>query len=290
VGEIPPAVTLNLATPGYFAAVGIRLMAGRGFEAGDVASEAHPIIVSAALARTLFRGQDAIGQRVRLAERPLTPWYTIVGLVDDVPGETIAGGSASTAYFPVLDDLRDDPGVKVAIPLVPREMTVVVRTSVPPMSLVGSVRRIVRAIDSTVPISRIRTLEQVVTAATARIRLTTLLLLVAAGAALFLGVVGIYGVVSYTVGQRASEFGVRLALGASPTDIRQMVLRQGALVALAGIGAGLMTALVLTRFLRGLLFEVSPSEPLAFAAMAALLFAVAVVASYVPAHRAGQEE
>ena len=115
-----------------------------------------------------------------------------------------------------------------------------------------------------------------------------LLLLVGAVTALFLGVVGIYGVLSYAVRQRTSELGVRMALGASPGAVVGMVVRQGALLAVGGIAAGLVAAFALTRFVRTLLYEVSPSDPAAFAAMAALLFAVALAASYVPARRAGR--
>jgi putative ABC transport system permease protein len=163
-----------------------------------------------------------------------------------------------------------------------------VRTSLPPTSLVSAIRRSIHEVDPKLVMTRIGTLGELVAGSMARARLTMLLLGMGAATALFLGVVGIYGVLSYTVRQRTAELGVRIALGAAPGGVVRMVLRQGALLAMGGIAAGLAAALALTRFLRGLLYEVSPNDPAAFAAMAVLLFAVALAASYVPARRAGR--
>jgi predicted lysophospholipase L1 biosynthesis ABC-type transport system permease subunit len=222
---------------------------------------------------------------VLLTDRPSDPGYTVVGVVGATPGEKIADGPAGVVYFPVLDDAGDeDP----KLPLVPRDLTLVVRTTLPPASMVATARRVVREMDPKLPIGRVRTMDEIVADSTAHTRLTAVLLLVAAGAALFLGVIGIYGMIAYTVSQRTSEFGVRMALGATPREVRRMVLGQGAALALGGIGIGLATAFALMRFLGSLVYEVSPSDPVVFAAMAALLFSVAVAASYFPAHRAGR--
>jgi ABC-type antimicrobial peptide transport system permease subunit len=209
-------------------------------------------------------------------------------VVGDVPGATLADGPASTFYLPVLEDFAADPQADVPLPYVPSEMSILVRTSLPPTSLVPAVRRILRELDPKVPIARVNTMDGIVARSLAQARLLMLLLLTAAGTSLLLGVVGIYGVVAYAVGQRVPEFGVRLALGATPAAVRRLVLRQGVLVVLAGLGAGLVGAFVLTRLLRGLLYQVSPGDPVAFVAMPVLLLGIALLASYLPARRAGR--
>ncbi|MBI2073541.1 MAG: FtsX-like permease family protein [Gemmatimonadetes bacterium] len=146
----------------------------------------------------------------------------------------------------------------------------------------------VREVDPKLAVTRVATLEQLVADDMARARLTMLLLIVASATALALGVIGIYGVLSYAVSQRTNELGVRIALGESPAGVLRMVLRQGALLALTGIAVGLPAAFALTRYLRTLLYEVSPRDPAAFGGMAALLLGVAFAASYLPARRAGR--
>jgi ABC-type antimicrobial peptide transport system permease subunit len=225
---------------------------------------------------------------VRFAEKPKYPSYTVVGVVGSVAGETIPGGASRMLYFPVLDDLRADPNADVPIPFVPREMTIVVQTSLPPTPLVPAVRRILRDLDPKIPISRVRTMEQIVAASTAHTSLAMVLLLTAACIALFLGSLGVYGVVSYVVTRRTREIGIRMALGAHAADVSRMVLRQGAGVVLIGIAIGSLAALVLTRFLRSLLFEVSPSNPITFIVMSLLLLTVALLASYLPTRRAAR--
>ncbi|WP_420125458.1 ABC transporter permease [Longimicrobium sp.] len=287
-GEVRPSVAYNLATPGYFEALRIPLLRGRGFRSGDLAGGAPAVVVSEALARGLLGGEDPLGRRVRLDDGQEGAedgaWYTIVGVVGNVAGENVAAGPARTLYLPVL---ADPLGEGTAPTLVPRDLTVVVRSSLPAASVADAVRGAVREVDAKVPVANVRALDEVVAAATARSRLTTLLLLVAAGTAVFLGVLGIYGVVSYSVSQRMPEFGVRLALGATPAQLNRLVLRQGAVMAGAGVVAGVVAAFAVTRLLRGLLYQVSPSDPLAFGAMSVLLFSVAVAASWLPARRAG---
>ncbi len=174
--------------------------------------------------------------------------------------------------------------------MIPGHLTLAIRTGLPPASLVPAVRRIVRELDPALPIANARTMRGIVDRSMARHGFAMLLLLVAAGAALFLGAVGIYGVISYTVTQRVREIGIRLALGARAADVRRMLLRQGAAVALAGLAAGTLAALWLTGFLDTLLYEVSPSDPATIAAMAALLLAVALLASWAPATRAARTD
>lgn len=284
VNGLAPRGIVGSATPGYFDAMRIPLLAGRTFEPGDFRGEAPAVVLSDGLARALFRGEDAVGRRVRLANHPREPAYTVVGVVGGVPGEALAEGPAHMLYFPVLP--WPDPAANPPIPYFHRSPTIVVRTDVAPASLVATTRRIVRDIDPKVPVVRVQPMEEHVRASMARPRVTMVLLLVAAASALLLGTIGIYGVLAYAVSQRTSELGVRLALGARPAGVVRMVVRQGALLALAGIAAGLLAAFALTRFLRSLLYEVNPFDPATYALIAGLLFGVAIAASYLPARRA----
>jgi predicted permease len=283
-----PSGIASFVTPGYFQAMRIPLRQGRTFRSGDWGPEAPAVILSGALARTLFGEEDPIGRRVRWAAKSGYPDYTVIGVAGDVPGESIPDGPAKLMYTPVLYPLQTDSAGDQTSPYDPRLSSYFLRTSVPPLSLVPTVRRIVRDLDPEAPIVEVRTLEQVVAGSMARTRLMMLLMLVGAGTTLLLGVIGIYGVLSYAVRQRTSELGVRLALGASPADVIRMVVRQGAFIALAGIAIGLLAAFALTRFLESLLYEVSPIDPVAYVLAAVLLFAVALAASYLPARRAGR--
>ena len=171
---------------------------------------------------------------------------------------------------------------------IPDDEFYVLRTHLAPMSLAPAIRRVIREVDPKLLIAQIGTLEALVDGSMARARLTMVLLLVAAATALGLAMTGIYGVLSYAVSQRTAELGLRIALGAGPAAVVRMVVGQGALLTLVGVVVGAVGAVVLTRYLRAVLYEVSPTDPVAFAAMAGLLFGVALAASYVPARRAAR--
>lgn len=284
---IPPMGTVNFATPGYFAAIGIPLLRGRAFHPDELAADAPPVVVSEALGRALFGAADPLGRQVRLPERPDGPAYTVVGVAGDVPGESLTDGPARMMYLPLVRDPHVAERRNPPIPFIPREgATLLMRTRVPPLSLAPTVRRIVREMDPELPLTHMRTGEEIAAAATSRARLTMLLLLLGTGAALTLGVVGIYGAMSYQVGRRGRELGVRLALGARPADISRLVLAEGVRVVLPGIAAGLLASLALTRLMRGLLFGVSPTDPAVFAGTSVLLLAIALAAVSIPARRA----
>jgi putative ABC transport system permease protein len=191
-------------------------------------------------------------------------------------------------YFPVLRDLAATPDSAPYVPMYPGEMTLFVRAAVAPATLIAPIRRIVGELDPYVPVTNPRTLEDVVSASTARARLTMLLLLTGSGVALILGVIGIYGVVSYSVSQRTPEIGIRMALGATPASVNAMVLREGAGMTAVGLVGGVLASLLVTRLLRGLLYGVSPTEPFTIIAMILLLFSIALAASYLPARRAAR--
>jgi putative ABC transport system permease protein len=286
--SVAPHALFSFATRGYFAAMGIPIVRGRTFEVVDTDREGHGVIISASLARALFGETNPIGRRVRWAGTTQFPAYAVVGVVGDVPSETIAQGPSKVLYFPNLYPPRADSITGVVHWYIPSDEIYVVNTSLPPASLVPAIRRAISEVDPKLVMTKVATLEEVVADSMAHPRLMMLLMLVAAVTALFLGVVGIYGLLAYAVAQRTSELGVRIALGATPAQVVRMVVRQGAFLALAGVAAGVTAAFALTRYLRSLLYEVSPNDPGAFGAMAALLLAVAVAASWVPARRAGR--
>lgn len=286
---IAPYTLFGFATPGYFRSMGIPIVRGRTFEAADTGREAHGVIVSASLAHSIFGTTDVVGRRVRWAGRTRSyPAYTVVGVAGDVPGESIQSGPSRALYFPHIFPPRADTITGPVHMYVPSDEMYVVHASQSPETLVPAIREAVRAVDPKLVVTRVSTLAALAEGAVATARLTMLLLAVAAATALALGVIGIYGVLAYAVAERTPELGIRIALGAEPARVVRTVVRQGVMLALAGTIAGLAAAFALTRLLRGLLYEVSPSDPLAYASMAALLLAVAVVASWIPARRAGR--
>jgi ABC-type antimicrobial peptide transport system permease subunit len=187
-------------------------------------------------------------------------------------------------YFPLLRDGDGMPQDSRPLPYVPRGAQYVVRADYPPAA--GTIRQLVKAIDPRVPAVDIQPLDALVDAATARVRLTMLLIAVASGAALLLGVIGVYSVVSYAAAGRVREFGIRLALGAAPSRVGSMVLRDGMLLVTVGMVVGLAAAVNATRFLRSLLYEVTPTSVAEFALATALLAVVTLVATLLPARRA----
>lgn len=282
--EVGLAGRVGFATPGYFDAMGIPFQAGRTFRSGELLTQAPPAVLSAGFARTLFRGEDPVGRWIRFAEEVESPGFTVVGVVGDVAGARPGSPPASTVYFPVLDDPASPSFRRV-----PREgMNVVLRTGGSVVSLLPALRAAVAEMDPDLPISGVRTMEQLAADSTARHRFAMLLLSIAALASLFLGAVGLYGAISYVVSRRTREIGVRMVLGARAGQVTGLVVRQGAVLALTGLAIGIPAAAVLTRSLRALLFEVSPTDPLIFLSMSAALLAVALLASYLPARRAAR--
>ena len=276
-------VPVAAVTPRWFAALGVRLLSGRTFQSGDLAGPV-PVIVSRSLAGSLFGGADPLGRRIRIGGSRYAE--QIIGVVADLPGMSVADGPMRTVYFPILDDLRATPDVEPQTPLIPAEMSLFVRGDADtPTSLLPALGRIVRELDPHVPISRPRMLADVVAGSIARARLTMLLLLVAASATLALGIIGIYGVTSYIVGARIRELTMRLALGATSTDVRWMVVRQHTVATAAGLVIGLGVAIAITRVLRGLLYQVATVDPWIFTGASAAVVLVAMTASWLPSRR-----
>jgi predicted permease len=264
-----PSAQYHFATPDYFRTLGIPLLAGRFFSEADDADAPRVIVINKSMADRYWPDADAVGKRVRLwGETRMIAG--IVGDLKDSPGELRAKPGF---FFPVNQQAQ-------------RNLVLVVRTERDPMSLLAAMRSEIAALDKELPLSDVRTLEQIASSAVARTRFTMLLLSVFAGVALLLAAVGIYGVVSYSVTQRTHEIGIRVALGAQRRDVIGLVARQGMTLVVAGMGAGLAAALVLTRVMSSLLFGVSVADPITFFGIAVLLMGVALGACFVPARRA----
>jgi len=280
-----PAVAAagNMASPGYFRTMGIPLRAGRSFQPGDLRGT-PAVVVSERLATSLFGKTDVIGRRIRGPERAGNPAFTIVGVVGDVHWERIEDGYVPMVYFPMLRDGDGFPADSEPAPQAPRDVQYAIRGTQLPAA--AAIHAIVRDLDPRVPPTDIRTLSSFVDDATARVRLTMLLIAVASAAALLLGVIGVYSVLSYAAAERTREFGIRLALGAAPTRVGSMVFGDGLRLVTIGIVAGLVAALSLTKFLRTLLYEVGPTSVAEFVGATVLLLAVTLVATLLPARRA----
>ena len=270
--DVPPVTMYAVVSAGYFETIGMPIVAGRAPSPDDGVPGRATVWVNQSFARR-FLDDRAIGERIRLDDN----WLEIVGVVGDVKTFGLAEDVRPMAYLPVGTPVR-----AVALDV----MQVVLRTTLPPSSLVSGLRAAVDRIDPSVPLMRIRTMDEIISASLVRMAFTMTLLIIAAVVALMLGLVGLYGVISYIVSQRTLEIGVRLALGAQPGHVRLMVLRQGLGVALVGVVVGLGVAAVATRVMGSLLFEVSTHDPVTFGAAALALTAVSALATYLPARRA----
>jgi predicted permease len=282
-GELPPILQIRRAMPGFFETMRIPLRDGRTFEQADVDQRAGVLVLSKRAAELYFPGEEAIGRQMTFMfdeERREQPWFTVVGVVGNTAIERLDEPSPyGIAYFPVVDPVGDvGSGI--------HGMAFAVRTSVPPMSMTTAVRAALREVNGNVALGHVRSMEMIVADATERMAFTMVLLLIAGAVALLLGAVGIYGVISYVVGQRTGEIGVRMALGARPADVAGMVLRQSGGVVVAGLAIGLLGAFAVSRLMTSLLFRVTSTDALTYGAVTAFLFAIAAVASWVPARRA----
>jgi putative ABC transport system permease protein len=260
----------------YFGVMGIPLLRGRALTPQDDARAPLVGVVNERFAREYFDGADPLGSRIRWARAAEPQWITVVGVVGDVRHFGLDQPEEPAVYTPFAQSGQSWK----------RWMNVVVKSETPAASLTNAVKEKIWSADAQVPVSRVRTMSEVMSASVARQRLNMTLLGLFAAVALLLATVGIYGVVSYTVAQRTHEIGVRVALGARRADVLRMVLGQGLGFALAGAGLGLVLALLATRLLAGLLYGVTGTDPAVYAVVSLLLVFVALVACYVPARRA----
>lgn len=280
-GEAPVHRRLNWITPGYFATLENPLLAGRTIEWEDVYQRRPVAVVTENFAREFWgRPAEALGRRFRTAAN--SPWREIVGVVQNVHTTGVAETPPTVIYWPLIME-----GMWGVSTFTIRDLRYAVRTSrLDPTTLLPEVGDAVWSVNPNLPLSENLTLDEILADSMARTSFTLVMLGIAAGVALLLGMVGVYGVLSYLVAQRTREMGVRLALGARPADVRRMVVRQGAVLGVAGVAIGLGVAVGLTHLMSALLFGVRPVDPLSYGAVAAALMGVVLLASYIPARRA----
>ena len=267
---------------GYFQTIGVPLRQGRLLDERDRQGSPRVIVVNETMARIHLQGSP-LGRWIQLGTEPdpdpANPYMEVVGVVGDVRQQPDAEAKAEM-FVPY--EQHPDPFLRRLY----GNVIVVIRADGEPARLGPSIREIVREADPDQPVANIRTLEDVVSTSVAQPRFRTLLLAFFAAIALTLAAIGIYGLLSHGVAQRANEFGVRMALGASPADVLRLVLRQGATLAFTGVGIGLLAAVAAVRVLNAVLYEISPWDPVAWFVSAATLIAVSLLASWIPARRA----
>jgi putative ABC transport system permease protein len=270
---------MRRVSPGYFRTLRIAVSEGRSFTDDDDEVSPRVAVVNESMARGVWGGANPVGKRIRYAPHdgdPDPPWITIVGVVTDIRQEGLDSAVAPEMALPFLQDPA----------WVYNRMSLLVRTRGEPLAVADQVRDIVWSVDADLPVPQAATMEQLLADSVAGPRFYMSLLGSFGFAALSLAGLGVYGVMAYTVSQRTSEIGIRIALGAANADVLKMILRQGAWLAAMGFALGLATALALARWLRAMLFEISATDPATIAVVTLLLAAVALVATVIPAIRA----
>jgi putative ABC transport system permease protein len=273
-----PDIVYNPISPNYFRTMRLALLAGREFSTADVHGASPAVILNEAAARSLFPGENAVGQRVKLGADDLVAWWTVVGVVTDERYFGWDSDHSPTAYLPVSQILQDA--------MSDYDSAIILRTSSAPLSFLPAVRSAMSSIDNHMALLGPETMEERLGQTFAPHRFNMALLAAFAGLALLLAAVGIYGVMTQFVAQRTHEIGVRMALGARPLDVVRLVLGQGVRLAFLGLGIGIIVAAAATRLIRSLLYGVSASDPLTFVSVATLLIGVVLLACFVPAWRA----
>jgi len=273
-----PSADMFVIEPNYFRTMGIPVIRGRDFEDRDEHSSTPVIIVTETFARQFFPGEDPVGKRIRPG---ISTWdgdedtkmREIVGVVADIRNRALNAEPKPAYYMP-----------QSQLPFT--QLTAVVKSTSDPRSLISSVTREVRAMDAELPVFSVKTMDEYIASSVAGPRFNTTLLSIFAAVALVLTIIGLYGVMSYSVAQRTNEIGIRMALGAQTHDVLSLIVKDGLKLVFMGLVVGISGALILTRLLSTLLFGVTTRDPATFVAIAALLSIVAMLACYVPAWRA----
>jgi len=284
-GRIPPLRKYKMIEDGYFKTMGIPLIAGRNLTWSDSFDLLPVVVVNESLAREYWKEPTAaLGRRIR--NSPDNPWRTIVGIVGDERDEGLAKPPTAIVYWPILmSQFWNDKDKLYA----QRNLTYVVRTDrVKSPTLLKEIQQAVWTVNGGVPVANVRTLAAVMSASMAQTSFALVMLAIAAAVALLLGVVGIWGVIAYIASQRTKEIGIRIALGAVSRDVTRLFLRQGLVLAGAGIAIGMVAAGAATRLMTALLYGVRALDPLTYAVVATSLALTALLASYVPAARAAR--
>ena len=278
-GKSAGCIGTKTVTPGYFRTLGIKI---RGIEPSwtDVESRTAGVVVTKALAERLWPGQDAIGKGIKSGgSRP--PFYRVVGVSEDIRGASLSDPPTEQVFFPLL------PIPKTYLEGPVTTMTVLLRSvGLPPATLTSSLRHVLENMDPDVPLGNVRPMEDIIARSMIRLSFTMTLLAISAAMALILSAIGIYGVISYIVGRRRGEIGIRMALGAHASRVGTLVVRQSVQFAAIGIVIGIVATLLITRVLSSVLFGVSPTDPTTLIVVSIVMMLIAVLASYVPAQRA----
>ena len=276
---VPTIFTVQSVSPEYFSTLGVPMLVGRPLERSDFENRTGKVVVSRALAQTLWPGENALGKRI-FPGRPQEEegWFEVVGVAGDVRTQSLVDEERPTIYYPWLNPSE--------ISWTVRNQTIVLRFTGNPDAVMNAARRAVWSLDPDLALAEIRSLESLLQRAQARMAFTAMMLGVAAAIALTLGAVGTYGVIAFLVAERTSEIGVRIALGARRVDIIRLVLREGLVLAAAGTVVGLVAAAALTSGLDAFLYGVAPRDPATFVAVIVLLQSVVVLACWAPARKA----
>jgi putative ABC transport system permease protein len=271
-----PLAFYNLVSPDLFHTMGIPIQRGRPFDKQDVKTAQNVIIINETFARRDFPGEDPIGKRITNKDNPKEEdWATVVGIVKDTKPRALDGDPVAEMYVP----FTQQPASSMAF---------IIRTTGKPEGIIEAVRQTAKSLDKDQPVYGVRTLESVMSEAVAKPTFRTFLLGVFALVALILAMVGVYGVMSYSIAQRTREIGIRMALGAQGPDVLKLIIGHGMALAFVGVGIGLVASFALTRVMSQLLFGVRPTDPLTFGLVTAVLIAVALMACYIPARRAAK--
>jgi putative ABC transport system permease protein len=280
-GRLPPIRRFKFISPGYFRTVGTPIISGRDLTWTDVLETRRVALVSENLAREMWDNPAAaVGKRIRLA--PIEPWREIVGVVGDVRDNGVHEPAPAIVYWPMaMTAFRGNEQ------FVSRSLTFVMRSDrTNSDAFLAQIRQAVWSVNASLPLALVRTLQDVYTRSMARTTFTLVMLAIAGAMALVLGIIGIYGVIAYSVSQRTREIGIRMALGVDQRDVRRMFLRHGLVLSAIGVTVGVGVAAALMRLMTSMLYEVSPLDVSTYVAVSALLLAAAVFASYLPARRA----
>lgn len=273
-----PSEVLSVVTPDFFRTLRIPVLAGRAFQPTDDSKSSPVMIVNQAFAHKYFPGENPIGKHIQsdlgdgITEHPMRE---IVGVVGDVKRMGITADAPAQYYLPFTQAVVTSPSLEI-------------RTTGDPVSIVGPLREQLEEMDSSIPLYRVRTLQDYVSQSAAQPRFQTLLITFFAAMALLLSAIGLYAVLSYMVAQRTLEIGLRLALGAQRADVLELILRRGVALAATGLAIGILVSLLLTRFMAGMLYGVRPFDPLTFVGVTMVLLLVSLIASMAPAYRAAR--
>jgi putative ABC transport system permease protein len=267
----------NMVSPDYFKVLEVPLLHGRFFTKQDQEKTEGAVIINETTARRFWKDENPVGKRINV-NMGIPVWREIVGVVGDVRNISLGAAPDLQMYFPLID--AEFATIRMG--------NLLIRTESNPLALVEPVKSEIRSLDPNLPFATVRTLDEIVSTSVAQPRFTTALLGLFASIAMLLAAIGIYGVISYSVARRTHEIGIRMALGARRNQIVNLVVGQGVALAAIGVAIGLIAAILLTRVMSSLLFEISATDPVTFVVISAVLGFVALIASYVPARRAAK--